>query len=54
MAYRVKEEYIDSWYGGEADLEYIDKCQNAGIPQSDIDHMVREYGAEVLDQLEEI
>lgn len=52
--YRVKNEYIDNWYGGEADLDYINECQTNGLPQEDIDHMVREYGNEVLDQLEEV
>lgn len=52
--YRVKDGYADSWYGGEADTDYIEECQTNGIPQEDIDHMVREYGPEILDQLEEI
>lgn len=52
--YRVKEAFIDNWYGGETDVDYIEKCQNDGIPEEDIKHIVNEYGAQVIDQLEEI
>ena len=51
---RVKTEYIDRWYGSEADMSYIKECQTNGIPAEDIAHMVREYGSSVLDELEEI
>ena len=54
MAYRVKKEYIDWWYDGIADLNYIIECQESGIPAGDIEHMVREYGEDVLGQLEEV
>ena len=53
MKYRVKTEYMDLFYG-PASNEYITECQEHGIPQEDIDHMVREYGDGILDELEEI
>lgn len=54
MKYRVKEEYVDRFYGRLASTEYIDGCQENGVPQEDIDFMVREYGEEIYDMLEEI
>ena len=53
MAYRVKQEYVDMFYG-PCSVEYIEECQQHGVPQEDIDHMVREYGDGIMDELEEI
>lgn len=52
--YRVKAECIDCFYGREASLEYIQECQRRGIPDDDLSFMIREYGTDIFDLLEEI
>ena len=54
MKYRVKQEYVDRFYGSTASTKYIEDCQKNGVPQEDIDFMAKEYGEEVNDMLEEI
>ena len=51
--YIVKEDCIDRFYG-RADSEYVEECQNNGIPTEDIEFMLSEYGEDIYDLLEEI
>lgn len=52
--YIVKPEYQDEFYG-RCDVEYIEQCQERGIPQEDIDHLIREWGEDaVMEMLEEL
>lgn len=50
--YRVKEEYIDRWYGNNTDIDYINNCQEYGVPVDDYNHMYSEFGTDVDEMLE--
>lgn len=54
IPHRVKREFIDKWYGRECDPAYIEKCQEDGLQAADIAAAVREWGIDILSQLEEI
>ena len=45
-------EYHDQIFGGEVDTAYIEKCMTEGMPEEDVKHLIREYGAEVLNMFE--
>lgn len=51
--YRVVSISVDDFYG-ESDADYIEECQCHGIPADDLVHMLREYGADILNEIEEI
>ena len=45
-------EYHDQIFGGEVDTAYIEKCMTEGMPEEDVEHLIREYGAEDLNMFE--
>lgn len=45
-------EYHDQIFGGECDTAYIAECMANGMPEEDVEHLIREYGAEVLNMFE--
>ena len=45
-------EYHDQIFGGEVDTTYIEKCMIEGMPEEDVKHLIREFGAEVLNMFE--
>ena len=45
-------EYHDQIFGGEVDTVYIEKCMTEGMPEEDVKHLIREFGAEVLNMFD--
>lgn len=50
--YRVKEEYIDVFYGS-ASTDVIEDWQFYGIPEDELERLTREWG-DLSEELEEI
>lgn len=54
--YRVKEEYIDNWYGAQT-LEEIEESQRSGFDMEEIERLAREWDVSLevlMEQVEEI
>lgn len=50
--YTVKPEYADQIFGGECDTAYVEECMKNGMPEEDVEFLVREYGEKVLEQFD--
>lgn len=50
--YTVKAEYADQIFGGECDTAYVEECMKNGMPEEDVELLVREYGEKVLEQFD--
>lgn len=54
IRYRPKERYADAWFGGEVDVDYVEECMTHGFPVDDLIYLIKEWGSEAINQLEEL
>lgn len=52
MKYMVKPEYADQIFSGECDTSYVEECMKNGMPEEDVQHLIREFGKEVINMFE--
>ena len=52
-AYRPADRYADSWYGGEVDYEYVEECQDHGIPMDELLRLIKDYSEGLQQKLDQ-
>ena len=50
--YIPKTESADRIFGGECDTAYVERCMTEGMPEEDVKHLIREWGAEMLEMFD--